>query len=171
MRQSLPAVGRGHALAAPYVLGIRVNFLIKESWVRGPVAPFFRWLGGIPVNRSARHNLVDQCVQAFEARPSMCLLVPPEGTRSKTRYWKSGFYWIANGAKVPILLGFLDFKRKVGGIGPAVMPTGDILADMEKIRAFYTGVTGKRPDQMGPIEVQPPAPREAKPESGQANAG
>jgi len=159
------------ALGVAYVLGIRVNFLIKESWIRGPTGFFFRWLGGIPVNRSARHNLVGQCVRAFEARESMYLVVPPEGTRSKTRYWKSGFYWIAHGAKVPILLGFLDFKRKVGGIGPSIMPTGDIIADMDKIRAFYTGVTGKRPELMGAIEVEPPGSREQKPVDSPAKTG
>ncbi|HLL54302.1 MAG TPA: lysophospholipid acyltransferase family protein [Myxococcaceae bacterium] len=144
------------ALALSYVLDLRINFLMKEAWFRGPMGPFFKWLGGIPVNRSARHNLVDQCVQRFAERDKMLLLVPPEGTRGKTEHWKSGFYWIAHGAKVPILLGFLDYGRKVGGLGPAIMPTGDIVADVEKMGAFYADKQGKFPENTSPVRVQPP---------------
>jgi hypothetical protein len=75
--------------------------------------------------------------------------VPPEGTRKKVHYWKTGFYYIAQGANVPIVLSYLDYKRKTGGIGPIIMPTGDIEADMEIIRTFYASVTGKHANAAG----------------------
>lgn len=141
-------------LAVGYVLGLQIRFLMKHTMFWGPFGPFFRWLGGIPVNRTARHNLVEQCVTIIQEREELVLIIPPEGTRSKVRYWKTGFYWIAHGAKVPILLGFLDYKRKVGGLGPTMYPTGDLKADLEQIRDFYRGISGKHPSQMGEIEVQ-----------------
>ena len=73
--------------------------------------------------------------------------MPPEGTRSNTRYWKTGFYYIAQGAGVPIVLAFLDYEKKVGGLGPVFQPTGDIEVDMLAIKAFYAGVKGKNTDQ------------------------
>jgi 1-acyl-sn-glycerol-3-phosphate acyltransferase len=105
------------------------------------------------VDRTARQNLVEQCVKILQEREELVLAIPPEGTRSKVRYWKTGFYWIANGAKVPILLGFLDYKRKVGGLGPTVFPSGDLNADLERIRGFYRDISGKHPSQMGEIEL------------------
>ena len=75
------------------------------------------------------------------------MMLAPEGTRKKVRYWKTGFYHIANGANVPIVMGFLDYAKKVGGIGPMHMPTGNIESDMEKIRAFYENIKGKVPDK------------------------
>jgi len=141
-------------LAVSYVFGVRLSFLMKHTMFWGPFGPFFRWLGGIPVDRRARHNLVQQCVDAFRQHEQLVLAIPPEGTRSKVRYWKTGFYWIAHDAKVPILLGFLDYKRKVGGLGPTVFPSGGLKADLEKIREFYRGISGKHPSQMGEIELQ-----------------
>lgn len=140
-------------LAVSYVFGVRLSFLMKHTMFWGPFGPFFRWLGGIPVDRTARQNLVEQCVKILQEREELVLAIPPEGTRSKVRYWKTGFYWIANGAKVPILLGFLDYKRKVGGLGPTVFPSGDLNGDLERIRGFYRDISGKHPSQMGEIEI------------------
>jgi 1-acyl-sn-glycerol-3-phosphate acyltransferase len=83
------------------------------------------------------------------------MVVPPEGTRQKVRYWKTGFYRIAERAKVPIVLGFLDYRRKVGGLGPTVVPTGDIDADMETIRAFYAPIFGRYSGQFDQAKVTP----------------
>ena len=82
-------------------------------------------------------------------------MVPPSGTRSKVLYWKTGFYHIANGAGVPIVLGFLDYGRKVGGVGPMVIPTGDIEADMKEIRAFYADITAKYPEKSSVLLAEP----------------
>ena len=132
-------------LMMAFAFRMKVYWMGKDSLFRRPFGAFFRWLGGIPVNRSKSTGLVAQTVQTFNEHERLIILMAPEGTRSKTGHWKSGFYHIANGAGVPLVLGFLDYRRKVGGIGPAVIPSGDIESDMKEIRAFYAGVTGKHP--------------------------
>lgn len=83
------------------------------------------------------------------------MMLAPEGTRNKVNYWKTGFYHIANGANVPIVMGFLDYAKKVGGIGPIFMPTGNIDYDMEEIRAFYVNIKGKISDKSAPALIAP----------------
>ena len=73
----------------------------------------------------------------------MCLVVPPEGTRSKTRQWKTGFYWIAHEAGVPIVMAYMDYPRKLSGLGPVFQPTGNVDADMAAIKAWYAPFKGK----------------------------
>ncbi|MDI9569710.1 MAG: lysophospholipid acyltransferase family protein [Pseudomonadota bacterium] len=127
--------------------GMKIFWLGKHTIFRPPFGGLFRWLGGIPVDRRQANNLVAQCVQLFQRSDRLVMIIPPEGTRSKVRYWKTGFYYIAHGAGVPISLGYVDYKRRAGGMGPTVTPTGDIEADMRQIRSFYAGVTGKNPHQ------------------------
>ncbi len=141
-------------LAMSYVYGIRVSWIGKHSLFRGPLGPLMRLLGGVPVDRRAAHNAVEQLVDEFARREELCLLITPEGTRGRAEYWKSGFYHIAREANVPIVLGLLDFRRKVGGLFEALEPTGDLTADMDRIRAFYSGVHGKRPECFGPIRLR-----------------
>lgn len=134
-------------LAFAFALKIRGYWLGKDSLFRWPFRGFFRWLGGIPIDRSKSSDVVAQMVQIFRERARLTMVLAPEGTRKKVSYWKSGFYHIARGANVPIVLAFLDYFRKAGGIGPVFKPTGDIEADMEFIRAFYKTVTGKYPEK------------------------
>lgn len=122
---------------------IKINWMGKDAIFRPPFRGIFRWLGGIPIDRSKSNNAVEQSIQLFNTRDELALVVSPEGTRKKVHSWKTGFYYIAHGANVPIALGFLDYRRKVGGFGAAFMPTGNIEADMVEIKAFYAGVTGK----------------------------
>lgn len=126
-----------------FVLRGKICWLGKESLFRPPFKGFFKWLGGIPIDRSRSKNIVAQTIQQFNQNKTMILTIAPEGTRSRVKKWKTGFYHIAKGANVPIALGFLDYRRKVGGIGPFIYPTGNIDADMQTIRAFYGGITGK----------------------------
>jgi 1-acyl-sn-glycerol-3-phosphate acyltransferase len=96
------------------------------------------WLGGIPVQREKSNNLVAASAQAIQvADGPVQLIVPPEGTRSGTRVWKTGFYYIAMQAQVPIVLAYMDYEKKIAGLGPVFQPTGDIEADMAAIKAFY----------------------------------
>ena len=125
----------------------KLFFMVKDAVFRWPFGPLFRWLGGIPIDRTKPNGVVEQSIQAFRDNDELIMVVPPSGTRSKVRYWKTGFYHIANGAGVPIMLGFLDYRRKVGGVGPVVVPTGDIEADMQAVRAFYADITGKNPEK------------------------
>jgi 1-acyl-sn-glycerol-3-phosphate acyltransferase len=106
------------------------------------------WFGGIPVDREKSNNLVAASAEAIKAADGpLQLVVPPEGTRSKTRYWKTGFYYIAVGAQVPIVMAYMDYANKTSGLGPVFHPTGDIDADMATIKAFYAPFKGKNANQ------------------------
>jgi 1-acyl-sn-glycerol-3-phosphate acyltransferase len=135
-------------------LRLKVTWMGKHTLFRPPFGWIMLRLGGLPINRSARHNMVDQAVESFRTHDRLLLAIPPEGTRKRAPYWRSGFYHIALGAQVPIAFGFADYRRKVGGIGGVIMPTGDADADMALIRDFYSGIVGKRPDQFGEIRLK-----------------
>lgn len=139
-----------YMIAIAWVLGIRVRWIGKHTLFRFPYGPFMKAMGGIPVDRRQSNNFVDAVVELFNERDSLSLAVPAEGTRGRKPYWRSGFYHMAAGAEVPIVLGFLDYSRKVGGFGEAIRPSGDIHADMETIRAFYRDIKGKFPERFTP---------------------
>ena len=132
-------------LFVAFAFKTKLYFMLKDATFRWPFGGFFTWLGGIPINRSKTSGVVEQSIQAFRENEKLVMVVPPSGTRSKVTRWKTGFYHIATGAGVPIVLGFLDYRRKVGGVGPTVVPTGNIEADMKTIRAFYADITAKYP--------------------------
>ncbi len=118
-------------------LGLRPGFMGKDALFRWPLGRFMREMGGVPVVRSSSHNYVEQMIDAFNSRDDLLLVIAPEGTRKRARRWKSGFYHIALGANVPVVLGWLDHDTRRGGLGPEMMMTGDYTADMAQIRAFY----------------------------------
>ncbi len=137
-----------YTLMLAFSLRLRVYWMGKHSLFKAPFGGVMRWLGGIPVNRAQANNLVANSAQAMrDAQGPMQLIVPPEGTRGKTRHWKTGFYYIAQQAGVPIVLAFVDYDRKVGGLGPVFEPTGDVDRDMAAIKAFYAPIRGKNPAQ------------------------
>jgi 1-acyl-sn-glycerol-3-phosphate acyltransferase len=142
-------------------LEAKVYWMGKDKIFRKPFGAVMRWLGGIPVDRSRTNNVVGQMVDVFAGHEELIVIIPPEGTRGQVTYWKTGFYHIAHGAGVPIILGYVDYLRKAGGIGPTVWPTGDIEADMSTIRSFYAGVTGKYPEKSGQAAVDPSRSRRA----------
>lgn len=121
------------------------RFMGKSELFRGPLGGFFRWCGGYPVDRSKSQGLVDQMVEAFRANERFILVITPEGTRSKVNEWKTGFYHIAKGAGVPLVLGFIDGARKAYGLGRTFFLTDDMEADMKAIQAYYAGIVGIRP--------------------------
>ena len=133
-----------YLLMVAFALRLNVQWMGKGQIFRFPFGPLMRWLGGIPVNRAASSNLVAASAQAIRDAPGEILLVvSPEGTRGKTQRWKTGFYWIAQQAGVPIVMTYLDYPRKLSGIGPVFQPTGDMEADMAAIRAWYSPFKGK----------------------------
>ena len=136
-------------LSVAFALKAKACWLGKHTLFRWPFGFLFRWMGGIPVYRSASQNVVAQSVEMFRNSEKLILTIPPEGTRGKVSHWKTGFYYIALGAEVPIAMAFIDYKRKASGVGPTLYPTGDIEADMEIIRNFYVNVTAKYPDKAG----------------------
>jgi len=123
----------------------KLYWMGKDALFRKPFNRLFRWLGGIPINRGRSNNVVKQMVDKFVEMDRLILTIPPAGTRKKVKQWKSGFYHIARGANVPVVLGFLDFKRKKGGIGPTVTITGDMEQDMMVISSYYANIEGKHP--------------------------
>lgn len=145
-------------LAAAMKGHVPIWFMMKDSMFWWPISLLWKRLGGIPVNRRQRTNAVQQMVEAFGKMDELFLTIPPQGTRKKVDYWKTGFYWIANGAGVPIWPCYINYKTKFVGSGPLVYTTGDIDADFAAIRAFYEGV-------VGPMPSCRPAPRNDTPES------
>ncbi|HEY8907669.1 MAG TPA: lysophospholipid acyltransferase family protein [Rhodoferax sp.] len=137
-----------YTLMVAFVLRLNVHWMGKASLFRFPFGGVMRWLGGIAVDRSKSTNLVAASADAITgASGALQLIVPPEGTRSKTRYWKTGFYHIAQAAHVPIVMAYMDYANKVSGLGPVFVPTGDLEADMLTIKAFYAPFKGKNATQ------------------------
>ena len=142
-----------YMLAVAYVLGIRPSWLGKRELFRWPFGWLMRALGGIAIDRSRRTNVVEQAARRLREATYLLLVIPPSGTRSRAPHWKSGFYHVARTARVPIVCSFLDYSRKVGGIGPVFVPTGDLGADMDRLRVFYHDIRGKFPDNETPIRL------------------
>ena len=139
-----------YTLMVAFVLRLNIYWMGKEQIFKPPFRGLMMWLGGIPVKRESANNLVAASVQAIQAADGpLQLVVPPEGTRSKVRYWKTGFYYIATGAGVPIVLAYMDYERKLSGLGPVFHPSGDLEADMARIQAFYAPFKGKNAAQSG----------------------
>jgi 1-acyl-sn-glycerol-3-phosphate acyltransferase len=137
-----------YTLMVAFVLRLNVYWMGKDSIFKPPFRSVMMWLGGIPVNREQANNLVAASANAIKAADGdVQVIVPPEGTRSKARYWKTGFYYIALGAQVPIVMAYLDYTEKRGGLGPVLQPSGDIEKDMAIVKAFYAPIKGKNADQ------------------------
>lgn len=162
-----PAVPRYVLIAAPHTsnwdlvlmllcgmaYGVWPSWVGKDTLFRPPLGLLLRALGGIPVDRRSPQNMVEQLAALFRSRERLVLAVPPEGTRSSREKWRSGFYFIARGAGVPVCLGFLDYSRKRGGLGPLLHPSGNLRADMDVVRAFYADKKGRFPEKQGPIRL------------------
>lgn len=143
-------------LALARSIGLPMTWMIKSEWVRGPMGVLLRRLGALGIDRSASHHVVEQMIEAFRREDELVLVIPPEGTRKRADYWRSGFYRIALGAGVPVVPGYLDYARKRAGLGPPIQMTGDVHADMDAIRAFYAKVhaQGRVPEKFGPIRLR-----------------
>jgi 1-acyl-sn-glycerol-3-phosphate acyltransferase len=140
-------------LALAEKLNIPLSFMGKKAMFRWPFGGLMKELGGIPVDRSKSVNMVDQMIAEFSKRDTFMLTIAPEGTRGKVREWKTGFYHIAVGAGVPLVCGLMDYKRKHGGLGPAIWPTGDYEKDMAKVAEYYKSCTPKYPDKGNAVMI------------------
>jgi 1-acyl-sn-glycerol-3-phosphate acyltransferase len=137
-----------YARASFFLMNVPVRFTVKKEWVDNPfVGWLMRSLGALPVDRSRNNSLVDGMIKLFNEREELVILITPEGTRQYQPKWRKGFYFAAEGANVPILLGFLDYKNKESGVGGPIYPTGNYEADLEQIQAFYRTKTGKFPEK------------------------
>lgn len=125
-------------VGAVHELGIKPSFMGKVSLFRGPLKRFMYDMGGLPVDRSKRNNnYVEETVAHFDRADDLALVVAPEGSRSSDGNWRTGFYHIALRAGVPIVPAWVNNANMTGGLGPAIMPTGDYAADLAKLAAFY----------------------------------
>ena len=131
------------AILARNSSGEKVNFIGKNSLFKGPFGFIFRSLGGTPVDRSQSSNMVDAIVQIFENKKEFRLGISPEGTRKKVAAWKTGFYYIAKGAKVPIVMATLDFENKQIKFSEPYDTTNDKEKDFKHFHAFFKGVKEK----------------------------
>lgn len=130
-----------------FALRLDARFIGKAELFRGPLGPLMRWLGGMPVDRNQPQGFVDQTIAMFDASEKLMVALAPEGTRKPVEKWKTGFYRIAVGARVPIVPGYFDNGRRAVGLGPPFHATGDAEADLAALRAFYAKIP--RRDQAG----------------------
>lgn len=132
-------------LGVKLALRLDARFVAKHTLFRWPAGPVLRWLGGVPVDRSAAGGFVEETASAFRQAERMMIVVAPEGTRKRAEKWKSGFYRIAAEAGVPILLAAFDYPRRVVFFGPLFEPTGDYEQDLVAIRSHYRREMALRP--------------------------
>ena len=123
-----------------------IKYFAKDSLFKTPLAGFFRWTGGVPVDRSKKNNFVDAVVDIYDSHEEFAVCIAPEGTRKKVDKLKTGFYYIARGAKAPIVMITFDWAKKQFVISDAFYTTDDKEADFEFIRGFFEGVRGKVPE-------------------------
>lgn len=143
-----------YMLTAAALFGTPLSWLVKHDAARPPLGWLVRFLGGIPKDRSSPQGLVEQIVEVFRERDRLVLAVPPEGTRARAEFWKSGFYRVAKAAGVPIVCSILDYGTKTAEMGPTIWPSDDVHADMDRIRQVYAGKLGRHPENMGPIRLE-----------------
>jgi 1-acyl-sn-glycerol-3-phosphate acyltransferase len=136
------------------MLGIRLQWMGKHTLFKGILGPAIKRMGGVPVDRRSRSNVVDQMIRQFAINERLVLTIPPEGTRGYVAYWKSGFYYIAKRADVPIVLSKLDYGRKRAEIGETIFPVVDIPEVMDRIREYYKDACAKFPDQFGRVRLK-----------------
>jgi 1-acyl-sn-glycerol-3-phosphate acyltransferase len=151
-------------LGCAAILGIELRFLGKHTMFKGPLGWLMKSLGAVPVIRSQRQNTVQQAAEWLRSNDTFLLGVAPEGTRSLTPGWKTGFYWIAMEAKVPIACAFIDYGTRTGGfLSDVIHPSGNIEQDFPLFQKAYAKITPKFPAQMSPIRpLAPPASPEPK---------
>ena len=135
-----------HLIVVGMAANVKLRWLGKHTLFRPPFGGVLKRLGGIPVRRSKHMGLVEQVAEFIKSQDEIVVFVPPEGTRSRVETWKSGFYHIAMAAEVPIIPTYIDYARKEAAFGEPIYPTGDLKADMDKLRAFYDGVQGRHPE-------------------------
>ncbi len=140
-----------YARAALFILGIPVRFTIKKEIMKFPLSLLLKTLGAITIDRTPgqdkKVSMVQEMIKLFNQRKKLVVLVTPEGTRGRAEKWKTGFYYVAVGAEVPLVLCYLDYKNKCAGVGPIFYPTGDIDSDIEAIKDFYRPITAKYPEK------------------------
>lgn len=143
-----------YTLATFFAKGIKIKYLAKKSLFTFPLGIIIKGAGGIAVERSKSTNLVDALINLFKENKELILTIPAEGTRGYVKEWKSGFYHVALGAKVPIVLGYCDYGKKEVGFHSLFYPTGNYEKDLIEIQRFYKTVTPKFPENFSLKDVE-----------------
>lgn len=130
-----------------YQYPIKPKFLIKKELFFFPFGYLMKKIGGIPVNRSCKTDIIEQVIEKFNHSEHMVLVITPEGTRQNVKDWKTGFYYIARGANVPILPSYFDYKHKIIGIGELFYPSDNIIDDIAHIKDFVKDIHPKHPER------------------------
>lgn len=141
-------------LGAAYCFRLGINWLGKESMFPPVWGSFLKYLGGVSIDRSKSSNTVQTIADIIRDSTYFTMIIPPAGTRSKTDYWKSGFYQITLATQIPIVCGYLDYKKKVACLGLSFVPTGNLQDDMDRIRDFYRDINGKHPENTSRIRLK-----------------
>lgn len=139
-----------YAIFGFWYMGLDMKYFIKDDYTKSILGWFFKWTGALGVDRSKRNNLVAHTASLLANDDKLVILVPAEGTRKRVDRWRKGFYAIAQQAGVPISLGYLDYKKKIAGVGKVYYPTGNFEEDMQVIQDFYKDKTGKHPELYNP---------------------
>lgn len=144
------------AVLAHWGLGVKLNFIGKRELTDGKLGWLMKRLGVIGVDRSKSGKFVETIRQQFAERDELRIIVPAEGTRSKAQYWKTGFYYMALAANVPIAFAIIDAKGKRIGIDGYFYPTGDREQDLQTVKDYYQGTHGLKPSRQAEIAFRPP---------------
>jgi len=142
-----------YGMAAIFIYRLKASWMGKDALFKWPLGIVMRSLGGVAIDRSSPHGVVEQITQQLKKSEQLVIMLAADGTRKKMEFWKSGFYWIAHKAQVPVVCGYLDYRRKEACIGLSFVPTGNVKQDMDKIRDFYRGIEGKRGNQETPVRL------------------
>ncbi|MCB0755987.1 MAG: 1-acyl-sn-glycerol-3-phosphate acyltransferase [Flavobacteriales bacterium] len=142
-------------IGAWYTENKSASFIAKKELFDGPMGFIFNATGGIPIDRATTKNMVEQAADFFKDRDELFLVIAPEGTRAWRPRWKTGFYYIAKAAGVPIILAYMDFGKKEVGLGEVFYPTDNLEADFDYIEKFYSGITAADPSKYNPKMTEP----------------
>lgn len=135
---------------ALYIFGVKLRYLIKKELFFFPLNLLFRATGGIPIDRKKSYSIVKTMIGVFDQHDSLAMMFSPEGTRSRVKKWKTGFYHVAVGAKVPIMMGYIDYEKKITGVGPVFYPSGDVKKDFEFMEEYYKQFAARKPENYNP---------------------
>ncbi len=130
-------------VCASFIYRVRILAMAKDSLFRFPMGPLMRALGCVPIDRTSPHGVVDQMVKLVNRSESILVIIPASGTRKRKDHWRSGFYWLARKANIPIAMSYTDYRTKTAGFKGALHTTDDIAADMDRIREVYSEVMPK----------------------------
>jgi 1-acyl-sn-glycerol-3-phosphate acyltransferase len=133
-------------LSPLFTLGLRLSFMAKSSLFWEPLGTYLRWLGGTPIDRQASGGYVEAAINEFQAREQFVIVITPEGTRTSVGRWRTGFYYIARGAGVPIVPVVFDYGRREVRFEPPLTPSADMERDMEILQSYYHAGQARKPE-------------------------